>query len=348
MHVLLTGASGYVGAAILDRLVSSGCAVRVLALPETVERLVHRDRIEVVEGSLADGAILTRAVQGIEVVLHFAAALPSQATSDIIAINVRGTESLLEASVASGVRRFVVASTMAVYDPVLRRSRWPIREDSPLLAPGRRARSHYPQSKIDVENLVRRFHERTGLEYVIIRFPIVYGPGAPLVENYIQMVLSRPSLITSGASLAPGMQWIQARDLAAAADLARTRAEAANEVFNVAGGVLFSMRDMLECIAEQNGLALPPVRERGAILTAMSERLARAPGLKYDIGKAERLLGFRPQANLRESLKEIAADMARRGLLPDALPSEPPLGGRSMFQALAALVSSRSRRRTVV
>ena len=68
--VLLTGASGYVGSVILDRLVKSGAAVRVLALPETVAGLVHQDRIQLFEGSLSDRDLLARATAGVDVVYH--------------------------------------------------------------------------------------------------------------------------------------------------------------------------------------------------------------------------------------------------------------------------------------
>lgn len=346
--VLLTGASGYVGSVILDRLVRSGASVRVLALPETVPGLVHRDRITLFEGGLADRDLLARATDGVQVVYHFGAALPSSDTALIIEVNVRGTENLLAAAASSKVSRFVHASSMAVYDPVIRRSRWPITEEFPMQAPGRRARSHYPRSKVEAEGLVKRTHDESGMEYVILRFPIVYGLGAPLVEDYIKTLLGRPRMLATGAAEAPGMQWVHVEDLAEAAVLAGTRAEAANQVFNISGADVFSMRDLLEAVAEQKGVPLPPMRERRPFMKALADRIRRQGTLKYDVKKAETMLGFRAKDDLRATLRAIAADMDRRGLLPDSIGGDPDTNPRALVETLRAIAQSRPGRRGAV
>lgn len=346
--VLLTGASGYVGSVILDRLVQSGASVRVLALPETVAGLLHRDRIELFEGSFSDKELLERATRGVEVIYHFGAALPTSDTALIIEVNVRGTGNLLEAATANKVRRFVHASSMAVYDPVLRRSRWPITEDFPLQAPGRRARSHYPRSKVEAEGLVRRAQAEAGMEFVILRFPIVYGLGAPLVEDYIKTLLERPRMLTTGAAEAPGMQWVHVEDLAEATLLAGTRAEAANQVFNISGADVFSMRDLLEAVADEKKVPLPALRERRPFLKALQERRLRNGSLKYDVSKAEKALGFRARDDLRATLRAIAADMNRRGLLPDSFGLDPDTNPRALVETLRAIAQSRPGRRGAV
>jgi nucleoside-diphosphate-sugar epimerase len=346
--VLLTGASGFVGSVILDRLVQSGVSVRVLALPETVAGLLHRDRITLFEGSLADRDLLARATAGVQVVYHFGAALPSSDTALIIEVNVRGTENLLAAATAGKVTRFVHASSMAVYDPVIRRSRWPVTEEFPLQAPGRRARSHYPRSKVEAEALVKRTHDESGMEYVILRFPIVYGLGAPLVEDYIKTLLGRPRVLTTGAAEAPGMQWVHVADLAEATVLAGTRAEAANQVFNISGADVFSMRNLLEAVAEQKAMPLPPVRERRPFMKAFAERIRRSGTLKYDVKKAETMLGFRAKDDLRATLRAIAADMDRRGLLPETIGADPDTNPRALVETLRAIAQSRPGRRGAV
>ncbi len=346
--VLLTGGSGYVGSVILDRLVRSGAVVRVLALPETVAGLLHKDRIQIFEGSLSDRELLARATAGVDVVYHFGAALPSGDTALITEVNVRGTENLLAAATANRVRRFVHASSMAVYDPVVRRSRWPITEEFPLQAPGRRARSHYPRSKVEAEALVKQAHDESGIEYVILRFPIVYGLGAPLVEDYIVTLLGRPRVLTTGAADAPGMQWVHVDDLAEATVLAGTRAEAANQVFNISGGDVFSMRDLLEAVAEQKGAPLPPLRERRPFMKAIAERIRQKGTLKFDVKKAETLIGFRAKDDLRASFRAIAADMNRRGLLPDSIGGDPDTNPRALVETLRAIAQSRPRRRGAV
>src|SRR5687767_1804624 len=141
MRVLLTGATGFVGTEVLEQLLDRGDEVRVLALPETVERLRDREHVEVVAGSLSDPGALDEAARNVEVVYHLAAihlsALrASVSPGDLRIVNVEGTGHLLRACAANAVRRVVFTSSAAVYNAAPWPFMWPIHETFPLRTTG--------------------------------------------------------------------------------------------------------------------------------------------------------------------------------------------------------------------
>lgn len=160
MTILLTGATGLVGARLLPRLVEAGFACRALVrrdkqVPEGVERA---------EGDILDPASLVAAVQGVTAIIHLAAVLRTQDPDEIWKVNVDGTRNLIDAAKANAPdARFIMASTGLVYNADSPR---PAREDD-VCAPT----MTYPQSKVAAEALLRE----SGLNWSIQRFGFVYG-----------------------------------------------------------------------------------------------------------------------------------------------------------------------------
>lgn len=297
MKVLLTGATGLIGPRVLDRLMERGDKVRVFALPDTVNRIRDKERVEIMTGDVSETEALKRAAQGIEVVYHLAGLLPGNKVEDLMRVNVRGTEAMLQASVACGVRRFVFSSSVSVYSPCPFPFMWPIVEDNPLRAHGNESLKNYGQSKIDAEALVRGFAEEHALECVILRPPVVYGPGAQYVEGLLRMFMTNPRMALAQGQQAGGMQWVHVQDLAAGVVLAGTRPEAHGNVLNIAGGEVFTAQDVMNTVFHilNGGQGQPPVRQY------------TQPGysLRYDISKAQQLLGYIPQVTLQQGLEEI-------------------------------------------
>jgi nucleoside-diphosphate-sugar epimerase len=300
MRVLLTGATGFIGSHILEELVARGDRVRVLALPETVEQLQNRDNVELLEGSLTDSNLLDLATRDVHVVYHVAGQVPGTRTDKIIDINVHGTENLLRASVRSTVSRFVFTSSIAVYDPWLPRFGWPITEDDQLINSSNLGLASYPQSKRDAENLIHRYHRTDGLGYVILRSPIVYGPGARRIEWLLSEVMKRPRLALPRVGKARRMQWINIIDMVHAVILAGTEPKAVNNTFNIAGGELFSLRDILEIVYGNQGRSHSSNFSYDEMRGALNH-----PLLKYDYGKAQELLGYKPRVSLREGIEQM-------------------------------------------
>jgi len=198
MRVLLTGATGFVGAETLEQLLNRGDEVRVLALADTVEKLRHRDRVDVVIGNLSDTDVLAAATRDVEVVYHLAAihlsALRASADpGDLRIVNVEGTARLLRACGLNGVRRIAFTSSVAVYNAAPWPFMWPIHETYPMRTTGEDNLRNYALSKIEAEDLVRRAHQEQGIEVVVLRATAVYGPGAPWVERTIRALAANPA-----------------------------------------------------------------------------------------------------------------------------------------------------------
>jgi nucleoside-diphosphate-sugar epimerase len=146
--IAVTGGTGFVGSRFLDVAVQAGQQVR--ALTRRPQEL--RDCIEWVEGSLDDPDSLRRLVTGCSAVVHVAGVINARDARGFQRGNVDGTLAMLAAATAGGITRFVQVSSLAAREPKL---------------------SLYGASKARAEELV----ERSGLDWVIVRPPAVYGPG---------------------------------------------------------------------------------------------------------------------------------------------------------------------------
>ncbi len=143
----MTGATGFVGQAVLDEAGRRGIAVRALARRE----LAERDGVEWVRGDLGDVAALDRLVAIADAVLHIAGVVNAPDAAGFAAGNVAGTEAIVAAAERAGVRRFIHVSSLAAREPGL---------------------SQYGQSKRHGEEIV----QTSALDWTIVRPPAIYGP----------------------------------------------------------------------------------------------------------------------------------------------------------------------------
>ena len=148
MKIAVTGGTGFVGSHFLDTALAAGHEVRAL----TRRPQPDRDGISWIEGSLSDRDSLRRLVKDSDAMVHIAGILNARDQASFDAGNVAGTLNVLAASTAAGIQRFVHVSSLAAREPEL---------------------SMYGRSKARAEELV----ERSGLDWVTVRPPAVYGPG---------------------------------------------------------------------------------------------------------------------------------------------------------------------------
>jgi len=297
---LVTGGAGFIGSNIVERLVNEGYEVRVLDNFSTGRRenIVHLlDKIELIEGDIVDLETCKRAVQGVDFVLH-QAALPSvqQSIEDPLStfqVNAQGTLNLLWASKEAGVKRFVYASSSAVYgdDPNI-----PNKEDI-LTVPN----CPYGTSKLIGENLCRTFNKAYGLPTVSLRYFNVYGPRQALEGEYSAVI---PAFITS--LLQGGRPNIygdgeQTRDFVFVEDVVKANLLACfkkgieGEVFNVACGEATSVNELLRILKELVGTDVEPIYA--------PPRPGEVRHSLADISKAKKMLGYQPRIDLREGLR---------------------------------------------
>jgi nucleoside-diphosphate-sugar epimerase len=173
MKTLVTGGTGFTGKALVQRLLDLGHEVVALDYKEGLKTQELRDwGAEVVLGSVTDKDVVRRAMRGVEVVHHLAAAFREMNVPDTYyhEVNVGGTRNVLETALAEGVRKVIYCSTCGVHGNV---DHPPAGEDAPI-----QPADYYQRTKWEAEPVVREFNQR-GLETVTLRPAAIYGPGDP-------------------------------------------------------------------------------------------------------------------------------------------------------------------------
>jgi UDP-N-acetylglucosamine/UDP-N-acetyl-alpha-D-glucosaminouronate 4-epimerase len=297
---LITGGAGFIGSNLAHTLVERGESVRILDDFST-GRLQNlsgiEDRIEIVRGDLRDPEAVSRAVRGIEIVLHQAAlnSIPRsiKEPGPTNAVNVDGTLLLLEAARAAGVRRLVYASSSSVYGDTLD---LPKTEDLPL-----RPKAPYGVSKLAAELYCRVFAQVYGFETVSLRYFNVFGPRqhpdseyAAVIPRFLRRMLAgkRPVVFGDGE---------QSRDFTSVDNVVEANLLAAvaplgvGEAFNIACGQASTLNQVVAWINESLGTRLEPIFE--------PPRPADIRQSYASIRKAETMLGYRPSLGVREGLR---------------------------------------------
>lgn len=173
MKILVTGGTGFTGKALVHRLIEMGHQVVALDYKEGMKTQEIRDwGAEVVLGSVTDIDVVRRAVKGVEVVHHVAAAFREmdRPESYYYDVNVGGTRNVLQAALDEGVRKVVYCSTCGVHGNV---DHPPAGEDAPI-----QPADYYQRTKWEAEPIAREFFER-GLATTTLRPAAIYGPGDP-------------------------------------------------------------------------------------------------------------------------------------------------------------------------
>ena len=326
MRVALTGASGYTGGRLLEVLRGRGDDVSALVRPTSISDRLRGSGAVLVEGDLADAAALGRLVEGADVVLHVAAVYrtaghPESYYRDV---NVGGTERLLEAAAAAGVRRFVHTSTVGVHGHV---ENPPADETAPV-APG----DVYQATKAEAEALALEFHRQRGLPLTVVRPGAIYGPGETrLLKLFRAIARGRYALVGDGRSF---YHPVYIDDLIQGFLLALEGEQAVGESFLICGPEYVTQADLAVLIARHTGgRVLPfriparPIQLAGDIVEAICVPLGIEPPLHrrrvdfwtksraFSIEKARRLLGYDPQVHLDEGSARTAVSYREAGWL---------------------------------
>ena len=167
MRWLVTGATGFIGTALAERLVEQGDEVRALVRDPSRASELRRMGVELVRGDVSRPESLERAVPDVDVVVHLAGLVKAVTREELFAVNAEGTRALAEAVARSGRPKFVLVSSLAAAGPS-RPDRPRTEADSPAPV------SLYGQSKLAAEEVLRGM--AADLHSSVVRPPIVYGP----------------------------------------------------------------------------------------------------------------------------------------------------------------------------
>ena len=241
-RALITGATGLVGRALCAELAEHGwqvrAALRVPARMENAEAFVAGDVAH---------ASWDRPLSGVDVVFHLAAVVHSRGTEAAYqAVNVAGTQALSSAAARTGVRRFVLVSTIKVNG-----------EATPADRPFRAADAPQPQdayarSKWRAEQALATVARGTGLEPVVLRPPLVYGPGVR--ANFLRLLqLADSGLPLPFASIRNRRSLIYVGNLASLLRVCATHAGAAGKTFLASDGEDLSTPDLIRRMATALG-----------------------------------------------------------------------------------------------
>jgi nucleoside-diphosphate-sugar epimerase len=287
MLALVTGGHGFIGAHLCARLSAAGHRVRVLARPGSdLSRLAGLE-VTPVSGDLTDSASLGEAVAGADWVFHLAGALKGFTREDLMRVNRDGTRNLVAACLAHdpGLARFILVSSLAAAGPSPGGGE-PLAEDAlpcPL--------TWYGESKLEAERAVL---DAPALPSVILRPPVVFGPGDKDVYGYFRLA-SRGLLPIPGHG-ARHYSLVFAPDLADGILRAATSAVPSGEVFNLTGPEVVTWLDLGQGIARALG-------RTGRVLH-LPEALVRASGRVADLAARA---GGSPQIFSSQKVKEMLA-----------------------------------------
>jgi acetylornithine/succinyldiaminopimelate/putrescine aminotransferase/nucleoside-diphosphate-sugar epimerase len=245
---LVTGASGFIGGRLAQRLVSEGRQVRCLVRAGSDTAQLERLDVEIAVGDLTSERSLARAVAGCNYVFHCGALVSDWATTqEITQTNVHGTRSLLEASAGASVERFIHFSTTDVYG----------HPDGAAIDETHTARGFsnwYAQTKLRAEDEVRRAETDHALDAVILRPATVYGPGSrDVVGEIARAIRARSMLLVGGGRAVAGLCYVD--NLIDAAVLALGHADAPGQAFNVSDGLDVTWRRFTDDLAGELGYA---------------------------------------------------------------------------------------------
>jgi len=302
-NVLVIGGAGFLGSHIVDQLTLTAAA-RIVVLDnfvrgtrENLRQAAAEPRVEVVEGSVTDLALLSRLMAGTDFVFHLAALWLYECVHEprsALEVNVVGTYNVVEAAADADVRKVVYSSSASVYGDA---AFTPMTEEHPFLN-----RTMYGATKIAGEQFFRAFNEQRGLQYAGLRYMNIYGPRMDYQGTYVSVIMKVLDRIEQGLPPIIFGDGSQAYDFIHVEDVARAnllalQSDASDEFFNIGMGVETTIRELVELLLDITGSDLEP-EYRPQEQMFVTHRVGSTE-------KAERLLGFRAGISLRDGLVSV-------------------------------------------
>ncbi|WP_191563621.1 NAD-dependent epimerase/dehydratase family protein [Janibacter melonis] len=316
--VLVTGGAGTIGSTIVDQLLAEGVG-DVVVLDNLVRGrrgnlrdALADDRVSLVEGDIRDRDLVHDLVTGSDLVFHQAAIRITQCAEEPRLANevlVDGTFNVVEAAAQHKVAKLVAASSASVYG---------LAEQFPTTE---RHHHHnndtlYGAAKSYNEGMIRSFRAMQGLDYVLLRYFNVYGPRMDIFGLYTEVLIRWMERIDAGQPPLIFGDGQQTMDFVSTVDIARANVLAAGSdvvegVYNIASAKETSLLELAQAMLAAMDSDLQVEHGPDRAVNGVTRRLA-------DISAAEHDLGWRPQIDLVDGLRELVAWWRSERVLADA------------------------------
>lgn len=300
-NVLVTGAGGFIGSHLVDRLVR-GNHVRAFVRYNSrgsngwIDRIPAKKSIDIVQGDLRDSDAVKKAMEGIDVVYHLGALISIPYSyvhpMETVETNVVGTLNVLTAARDEGVKKVVHTSTSEVYGSALY---CPIDEDHP-----KQPQSPYSASKISADAIALSFNKAFDLPVAIVRPFNTYGPrqsGRAIIPTIITQALDKGNVEIG--SMFPTRDFTFVHDTVDGFVRAARNDAAVGNIVNLGYGEDVSIGDLARKIVEMINPNIQIVFDKKRARPKKSE----VSKLQSDNGFARKLIGWKPSVSLNDGLK---------------------------------------------
>jgi UDP-glucose 4-epimerase len=294
--VLITGGSGFIGYSVAKFLNSKGFQVKIFDITQPAQPLG-----EYYLGSMMYADELYWAMKDCDYVVHLAALLGVKRTEQnrlrCLDLNINGTRNILDAAVRAGIKKVVFSSSSEVYGEPLKT---PISESDRL-----HPKSVYAVTKLAGEEYLKAYHDEHGLDYTIVRFFNIYGPGQVaefVLPKFIRSAMAgKPITVNGDGKQTRSFCYVD--DAARGVYLALVSKKANGHVFNIgndrAGTSMTDLASKVINIVGSKKSKIVFIKEGNADRTGSRDILNRLP----DISKARKILKYNPKIGLDKGIK---------------------------------------------
>lgn len=329
MRNLVTGATGFIGSHIAERLVRDGEDVTAFVRKTSRIDFLKTIGVKFAYGDINDTGSARNAMKGIDIVYHSAALADEWISSEeAYKVNVEGTRNLLDAALDAKVKKFVFISSLAVLGM---KNHYGTKADAPYYKTG----DSYIDTKIDSEQLAMDYYKKYNLPVTVIRPGFVFGPRDDKLVPRLSELLSRKQFIFVGNGKNK-INSVYIENLTSAIILAARSAKSTGQKYNVTNGSGMTFEELIFKIADIWKLEKPKKHIPKSLayllcglLTGWA-RLAKSKeppymtktrikfsclNLDFDIAKTKDELGYIPRISIEEGLRRTRAWMQKEGMI---------------------------------
>ena len=304
-RALVTGGAGFIGSHLSRALLADGMQVTVLDDLSMGKRANVPHGCDWICGSIADEAVMKRALEGVDIVFHNAARVSIRASVaqfvEDAQTNVFGTLTLLRCLAGTRVAKLVLASSMAVYADA--DTPTPIAESYP-----QRPLSPYGTGKLAAELYALQIGQALGIDVIPLRYFNTYGPGQAFTA-YVGVVTIFATKLLRGEAPTIFGDGNQVRDFVSVHDIVQgnlgaMRSDVAGQVFNIGSGVGLTVNQICRWLIDKIAPGISP--------NYAAAQVGETRNSIADISRAKSLLGYQPQRSFEQDVDEVIDAIRKR------------------------------------